>query len=90
MKRRVAALALVFSGFTALVYEIIWTRLLGFAFGIILMIVFGMARNAGRKHDFDENLEEENDAGTPPTKAADPPAEKRDDWEREADWWKKR
>jgi spermidine synthase len=48
MKRRVAALALVFSGFTALVYEIIWTRLLGFAFGTtteaigtVLAVFFG-------------------------------------------------
>jgi len=48
MKRRVAALALVFSGFTALVYQIIWTRLLGFAFGTtteaigtVLAVFFG-------------------------------------------------
>ncbi len=48
MKRRAAALALVFSGFTALVYEIIWTRLLGFAFGTtteaigtVLAVFFG-------------------------------------------------
>jgi len=48
MKRRVAALALVFSGFTALVYEIIWTRLLGFTFGAtseaigtVLAVFFG-------------------------------------------------
>jgi spermidine synthase len=48
MKRRVAALALVFSGLTALVYEIIWTRLLGFAFGTtteaigtVLAVFFG-------------------------------------------------
>jgi spermidine synthase len=48
MKRRVAALALVFSGFTALVYEIIWARLLGFTFGTtteaigtVLAVFFG-------------------------------------------------
>jgi spermidine synthase len=48
MNRRVAALALVFSGFTALVYEIIWTRLLGFTFGAtteaigtVLAVFFG-------------------------------------------------
>ncbi len=46
--RVVAALALVFSGLTALVYQILWTRLLGFVFGTtshsigtVLAVFFG-------------------------------------------------
>ena len=48
MKRAVILFALVFSGLTALVYQILWTRLLGFAFGttteaisILLAVFFG-------------------------------------------------
>lgn len=33
MNRAVITLALLFSGFTALVYQVLWTRLLGFVFG---------------------------------------------------------
>ena len=49
MKRRVAILlCLVFSGLAALVYQLIWTRLMGFAFGTtteaistVLAVFFG-------------------------------------------------
>ncbi|MGH0031658.1 MAG: fused MFS/spermidine synthase [Myxococcota bacterium] len=48
MRRLGVPAALVFSGFTALVYQIIWTRLLGFAFGTtteaistVLAVFFG-------------------------------------------------
>ena len=46
--RTVAALALLFSGLTALVYQLLWTRLLGFVFGTtsesigtVLAVFFG-------------------------------------------------
>ena len=48
MQRTWIVLCLVFSGFTALVYQLIWTRLLGFSFGTsteavstVLAVFFG-------------------------------------------------
>ncbi|NNC90648.1 MAG: hypothetical protein HKN82_19495 [Akkermansiaceae bacterium] len=64
--------------------------LLGFALGMILTILIVMARHAGRKPDVTGELEGDEDDATPRTRAGEPPAEPRDEWEREPDWWKDR
>ena len=62
--------------------------LLGFALGMILTILVVMARHAGRKPDPAEEFDEAEEDALPRVNPGDPPAEKREAWEREANWWK--
>ncbi|MGJ8633239.1 MAG: hypothetical protein ACSHX7_04905 [Luteolibacter sp.] len=57
--------------------------------GVIVMLLVCMARNAGRRDKgVDELLDElERDQG--PVRKPDPKkGEKREDWEKDGDWWK--
>jgi hypothetical protein len=65
--------------------------LLAFAFGIVLTILFTLARNAGCKHEIEEH--EVHDDQRPPLPREishhSPPPETKENWEQDADWWKK-
>ena len=65
--------------------------LLAFAFGIVLTILVSIVRNTGRKHEIEDH-EVHPDRRPPLPKEIShrsPPAEKKEDWERDSDWWKK-
>lgn len=67
--------------------------LLAFSLGMILTILWVMARNAGRQPDIEDGLiEKEDDEASPPEKK--PTGESDEDptpsqpWEKDGDWWK--
>ena len=65
--------------------------LLAFAFGMVLTIVVTIARNAGRKNEIEEHDLPSEPLPPLPTEIGhrSPPAEHREEWEQDADWWKK-
>lgn len=65
--------------------------LLAFAFGIVLTIVFTIARNAGRQHEIEEHDIPTEQLPPLPKEIShrSPPPETKEHWERDADWWKK-
>ena len=65
--------------------------LLAFAFGIVLTILFTILRNSGKKHEIEEHEVHEETRPPLPKEIGhrSPPAEPKEDWERDSDWWKK-
>ena len=64
--------------------------LLAFAFGIVLTIIVTISRNTGRKHEIEEH-EVHPDRRPPLPKDIShrsPASKTKEDWERDADWWK--
>ena len=55
----------------------------------VTTILFSMMRNAGRKDDLAELLEDEEPGQQPKGKPAGPDKEPGQPWEKDADWWRK-
>ena len=64
--------------------------LLAFAFGIVLTIIVTVARNNGRRHELEEHEVHEDHRPPLPKEIGhhSPPADTKEDWERDSDWWK--
>jgi hypothetical protein len=63
---------------------------MGCAFGMIALMIFGIIRSARKRNrEVDDLLDE---ISSPPPKKpaiATPPEKKPESWEREGDWWKR-
>ena len=66
--------------------------LLAFSLGMILTLLWVMARNAGRKPDIEDGLIEEEEDPAPPRKRPTGHDEEEkapsQPWEKDGDWWK--
>ena len=62
--------------------------LLSFALGMIVTILFVMARTGASRPEVDPELFEEEDESHN-VEAGDPPADTKEPWEQDPDWWKK-
>lgn len=70
-------------------FAIAMIAVMGCAFGIIALMIFGIIRSARKRNREVEDLLDE--VSAPPKKPPVPtPTEKKSEpWEREGDWWKK-
>lgn len=53
----------------------------------VMTILFSMMRNAGKKDELAELMEEEMPASEPESELAGPDEEPGQPWEKDADWW---
>lgn len=64
--------------------------LLGFALGMIVTILFVMARTGSSRPDLGGDIFEEEEETSHNVEAGDQPKEvAREEWEQDPDWWKK-
>lgn len=67
--------------------------MLSFALGMIVTILFVMARSISSPPDVDPDLfddeDEDGEETTRNVEAGDPPADSKEAWEQDPDWWKK-